>query len=267
MLFVCRDIILFWLVGAIVSGPSYLANIKFLTELMLTTASGPFPLIETQSHQHYVMCCQGKMQNKIVGNIDTVFEAYKYVRYAQHIASVSRPENTLLHVHVPTVLSNKGIYPTLPPHTHPAHTTHRAHTHTVHTHTATHTAHTCTPEQQLESTTAELKESQDTVADLSRPPPEIPGADRQELLRLLDRRHHEILRLSEDWKSMASKLEVTSAAKSEFQTRSGLSCVCVCVYVCVCCARACVCVGGCVGVCVWVCGWVDVKTISQVYKP
>ena len=76
MLFVCRDIILFRLVGASVSGPSCSENIKFLTESMLTTASGPFPLIETQSNQHYV---NGKMQNKIVGNIDTVFEAYKYV--------------------------------------------------------------------------------------------------------------------------------------------------------------------------------------------
>jgi len=61
------------------------------------------------------------------------------------------------------------------------------------------------------------------VADLSRPPPEIPGADRQELLRLLDRRQHELSTLSEEWKNMASKLEVTSAAKSEFQSRCGLS--------------------------------------------
>ena len=61
------------------------------------------------------------------------------------------------------------------------------------------------------------------MADLSRPPPEIPGADRQELLRLLDRRQHELSTLSEEWKNMASKLEVTSAAKSEFQSRCGLS--------------------------------------------
>ena len=61
------------------------------------------------------------------------------------------------------------------------------------------------------------------MADLSRPPPEIPGADRQELLRLLDRRQHELSTLSEEWKNMASKLEVTSAAKSEFQSRCGPS--------------------------------------------
>ena len=66
------------------------------------------------------------------------------------------------------------------------------------------------------------------MADLSRPPPEIPGADRQELLRLLDRRQHELSTLSEEWKNMASKLEVTSAAKSEFQSRWGLL---LCVWV------------------------------------
>lgn len=100
--------------------------------------------------------------------------------------------------------------------------------------THTHTSHTLshpTPshiEQQLLTTQEELKETQDTVADLSRPPPEIPGADRQELLRLLDRRQHELSTLSEEWKNMASKLEVTSAAKSEFQSRCGLL---LCVWV------------------------------------
>ena len=44
------------------------------------------------------------------------------------------------------------------------------------------------PERQLTSTLEELKESQDMVAELRKPPPDVPGADRQELLRLLDRR-------------------------------------------------------------------------------
>ena len=110
--------------------------------------------------------------------------------------------------------------------------THNTHTHITHphiSHTPSHITHTLTHhtpshiEQQLLTTQEELKETQDTVADLSRPPPEIPGADRQELLRLLDRRQHELSTLSEEWKNMASKLEVTSAAKSEFQSRCGLS--------------------------------------------
>ena len=108
----------------------------------------------------------------------------------------------------------------------PSHTTHCHTLHNLHTpsHFTTLTHHTPShKEQQLIATQEELKEAQDTVADLSRPPPEIPGADRQELLRLLDRRQHELSTLSEEWKNMASKLEVTSAAKSEFQSRCGLS--------------------------------------------
>ena len=105
----------------------------------------------------------------------------------------------------------------------PSHTQHTV-THYTPSHFTTLTHHTPShKEQQLIATQEELKEAQDTVADLSRPPPEIPGADRQELLRLLDRRQHELSTLSEEWKNMASKLEVTSAAKSEFQSRSGLS--------------------------------------------
>lgn len=62
-------------------------------------------------------------------------------------------------------------------------------------------------------------ETQERVKELSIPPPDVPGADRQELLRLLDRRQHEIMRLSEEWKTLSSKLESTSAKKSEFQTK------------------------------------------------
>ena len=40
----------------------------------------------------------------------------------------------------------------------------------------------------MTSTLEELKEAQDMVAELRKPPPDVPGADRQELLRLLDRR-------------------------------------------------------------------------------
>ena len=54
---------------------------------------------------------------------------------------------------------------------------------------------------------------------LSVPPPEVPGADRQELLRLLDRRQHEIMELSEEWKMLSSKVVSISTAKSDFQTR------------------------------------------------
>lgn len=50
-----------------------------------------------------------------------------------------------------------------------------------------------------------------------RPPPDVPGADREELLRLLDRRQHEISRLTEDWKSLSEKLEMTSSAKQQLQ--------------------------------------------------
>ena len=64
-----------------------------------------------------------------------------------------------------------------------------------------------------------LSESQEKVRDLSIPPPDVPGADRQELLRLLDRRQHEITRLSDEWRTLSSKLEITAAKKSEFQTK------------------------------------------------
>ncbi len=76
----------------------------------------------------------------------------------------------------------------------------------------------------LRETQEALQESLETVQELQRPPPEVPGADRQELLRLLDRRQHELTSLSEEWRSLASRLEVTSAEKSKFQTR----CVCMC---------------------------------------
>ncbi|XP_064382187.1 nucleoprotein TPR-like isoform X2 [Halichondria panicea] len=72
--------------------------------------------------------------------------------------------------------------------------------------------------QQLELMETELTGSRERVAELSLPPPEVPGADRQELLRILDRRQHEISRLAEEWKSLSSQLEITSAKKSEFQS-------------------------------------------------
>ena len=75
-------------------------------------------------------------------------------------------------------------------------------------------------EQTLNETKSFLFESQERVKELSIPPPDVPGADRQELLRLLDRRQHEIVRLSDEWKSLSCKLETTSAKKSEFQTKS-----------------------------------------------
>ena len=50
-----------------------------------------------------------------------------------------------------------------------------------------------------------------------RPPTDIPGADREELLRLLDRRQVEISRLTVEWKGLADKLETTSSAKQEIQ--------------------------------------------------
>ena len=43
-------------------------------------------------------------------------------------------------------------------------------------------------EKQLNSTLEELKEREDLISELRQPPPDVPGADRQELLRLLDRR-------------------------------------------------------------------------------
>lgn len=85
-------------------------------------------------------------------------------------------------------------------------------------------------ELQLKDTEVQLLESQEMVKMLSVPPPDVPGADRHELLRLLDRRQHEIDQLSEDWKTLSGKLVTVSAEKSVFQTR----CVHVCVYVDVC---------------------------------
>jgi len=55
---------------------------------------------------------------------------------------------------------------------------------------------------------------------LSIPPDDIPGADRHELLRLLNRRQHEINQLSDEWKSLSDKLVSVAAEKSEFKTRS-----------------------------------------------
>ena len=50
-----------------------------------------------------------------------------------------------------------------------------------------------------------------------RPPADIPGADREELLRLLDRRQVEISHLTMEWKELADRLETTSSAKQEIQ--------------------------------------------------
>ena len=55
-------------------------------------------------------------------------------------------------------------------------------THVINSLTHTHT------EKQLTSTLEELKEAQEMISELRQPPPDVPGADRQELLRLLDRR-------------------------------------------------------------------------------
>ena len=50
-------------------------------------------------------------------------------------------------------------------------------------------------EKQLQSTLEELAEANDLISELRKPPPEVHGADRQELLRLLDRRYgHAALR-------------------------------------------------------------------------
>ena len=54
---------------------------------------------------------------------------------------------------------------------------------------------------------------------LAVPPADVPGADRQELLRLLDRRQHEIAQLSEEWKALSDKVVSITSEKSEFQTR------------------------------------------------
>ena len=52
---------------------------------------------------------------------------------------------------------------------------------------------------------------------MSRSPPDVPGADRDELLRILDRRQTEISRLTDDWRRLSEKLEATSSAKHEIQ--------------------------------------------------
>lgn len=74
-------------------------------------------------------------------------------------------------------------------------------------------------ESRLSDTEARLLESQELAKMLSVPPTDIPGADRQELLRLLDRRQHEIGLLSEEWKGLSAKLVSVSSEKSEFQTK------------------------------------------------
>ena len=74
-------------------------------------------------------------------------------------------------------------------------------------------------ETKLNDAESRLEESQAMVKMLSIPPPDVPGADRHELLRLLDRRQHEIDRLSEEWKSLSAKLASVALEKSEFQTR------------------------------------------------
>ena len=99
-----------------------------------------------------------------------------------------------------------------PPHTHIilscTHTVHvlyvqYTHTYCIYIHTQkyiyiAHTrninslTHTHTSEKQLTSTLEELKEAQEMISELRQPPPDVPGADRQELLRLLDRRQEYI---------------------------------------------------------------------------
>ena len=74
-------------------------------------------------------------------------------------------------------------------------------------------------EVKLVETESLLSDSLTRVRELQIPPPDIPGADRQELLRLLDRRQHEITRLSDEWRALSSKLEITAAKKSDFQTK------------------------------------------------
>lgn len=71
----------------------------------------------------------------------------------------------------------------------------------------------------LNDSKCSLQVTKERVAELSVPPPEVPGADRHELLRMLDRRQHEISRLADEWKKMSSQLEIASAKKNEFQTR------------------------------------------------
>lgn len=74
-------------------------------------------------------------------------------------------------------------------------------------------------ELKVSDTEARLLESQELVKMLSVPPTDIPGADRQELLRLLDRRQHEIEQLSEEWKNLSARLVSVSSEKGEFQTK------------------------------------------------
>ena len=71
----------------------------------------------------------------------------------------------------------------------------------------------------LKDSESQLEESQAMVKMLSIPPRDVPGADRHELLRLLDRRQHEIDQLSEEWKVQSAKLASMALEKSEFQTR------------------------------------------------
>ena len=74
-------------------------------------------------------------------------------------------------------------------------------------------------EEEMKELRAQLAESQEMVRMLAVPPSDVPGADRQELLRLLDRRQYEITQLSVEWKALSSKVISISAQKSEFQTR------------------------------------------------
>ncbi len=77
-------------------------------------------------------------------------------------------------------------------------------------------------DERIKDVESKLLESQEMVKILSVPPPEVPGADRHELLRVLDRRQHEINQLSEEWNTVSSKLATVSSEKSEFQTRYNL---------------------------------------------
>jgi nucleoprotein TPR len=66
----------------------------------------------------------------------------------------------------------------------------------------------------------EITELQDRVNKLEEgraPPPDVPGADREELLRLLDRRQNEINHLMDDWNKMSEKLKLTANEKQQIQ--------------------------------------------------
>ena len=66
---------------------------------------------------------------------------------------------------------------------------------------------------------AHLLESQERVKILSVPPPEVPGADRAELLRMLDRRQHEIEQITKEWRELSAKLASVTSERSKSQIK------------------------------------------------